>query len=78
MSDGRASSDPADALIGHVALKPPQQRQKAAGKGSSSFAAILEPEAFGQLLRVVAGYHGQKQTRLVRSIGRSDRRQSAP
>ena len=65
MSDGRASSDPADALIGHVALKPPQQRQKAAGKGSGSFAAILQPEAFGQLLRDVAGYHGQKQTRLA-------------
>lgn len=65
MSDGRASSDPADALRGHVALKSPQTREKTAGKGSGSFAAILEPEAFGALLRDVAGYHGQKETRLA-------------
>jgi hypothetical protein len=59
VATGRAASDPTTALVGDDVLTPPAGRNRT---------AIVEPTAFGRLLRDIEGYHGAPETRLARSF----------
>jgi integrase len=54
VSTGRAESDPTGALRGALIAPKVQHR-----------AAIIEPKAFGALLRTIDGYDGQPETRIA-------------
>jgi integrase len=54
VATGRTTSDPTRDLKGAIAAPKPTPR-----------AAIIEPQAFGELLRTVADYHGAPETRIA-------------
>ncbi|MCK1758766.1 tyrosine-type recombinase/integrase [Bradyrhizobium sp. 137] len=56
VAEGLREFDPAAAFVKSGHLIPPQTR---------SYAAIVEPKAFGALLRSIDGYDGTKETRLA-------------
>src|SRR5579872_836371 len=56
VATGRSQFDPTASLVGDDVLTPPSR---------NSYAAIIEPTAFGRLLRDIDAYHGATETRLA-------------
>jgi integrase len=56
VATGRAQFDPTASLVGDDVLTPPAR---------NSYAAIIEPTAFGRLLRDIDAYHGAPETRFA-------------